>query len=125
MRPRQSYRFGYRWTIRGPIDTVFHYVSDARTFDEWFDVFKEVRPEHPTRPVDIGSRTHCRVKALLPYQLDWDITVSQIEPPRLLQTDVHLVLSGKDRGELRIQFYSSEDLGRLLELITNSTDEAM
>ena len=44
---------------------------------------------------------------------------------RFLQTDVHLVLSGKDRGELRIQFYSSEDLGRLLELITNSTDEAM
>ena len=44
---------------------------------------------------------------------------------RYLQTDVHLVLSGKDRGEVRVQFYSSEDLGRLLELMTNSTDEAL
>jgi ParB family chromosome partitioning protein len=36
---------------------------------------------------------------------------------RHLQTDVHLVLTGKEKGVLRIGFYSSEDLERLLELI--------
>ena len=95
MRTRQSYRFGYRWQIRGPIDTVFHYVSDARTFHEWFDVFKEVRADDPTGPVHVGSHTHCTVKALLPYVLDWDITVSQLEPPNFLQTEVHLTLNGR------------------------------
>jgi len=36
---------------------------------------------------------------------------------RHLQTDVHLALTGKEKGVLRIGFYSSEDLERLLELI--------
>ena len=34
-----------------------------------------------------------------------------------LQTDVRIDLAGNDRGTLRIQFYSAEDLERLLELI--------
>lgn len=36
---------------------------------------------------------------------------------RHLQTDVHLALTGKEKGVLRISFYSSEDLERLLELL--------
>jgi ParB family chromosome partitioning protein len=36
---------------------------------------------------------------------------------RHLQTDVHLALTGKEKGVLRIGFYSSDDLDRLLELI--------
>lgn len=36
---------------------------------------------------------------------------------RHLQTDVHLAITGKEKGVLRIGFYSSEDLDRLLELI--------
>ena len=37
-----------------------------------------------------------------------------------LQTDVRIELAGNDRGTLRIQFYSAEDLERLLELIMGS-----
>lgn len=33
------------------------------------------------------------------------------------QTDVSLVLKKRDKGELRIQFYSTEDLNRLLEVM--------
>jgi ParB family chromosome partitioning protein len=36
---------------------------------------------------------------------------------RHLQTDVHLAITGKEKGVLRIGFYSSEDLERLLEMI--------
>jgi ParB family transcriptional regulator, chromosome partitioning protein len=36
---------------------------------------------------------------------------------RHLQTDAHLVLTGKEKGVLRIGFYSSDDLERLLDLI--------
>jgi ParB family transcriptional regulator, chromosome partitioning protein len=36
---------------------------------------------------------------------------------RHLQTDVHLALTGKEKGVLRIGFYSSEDLERLLDLL--------
>jgi ParB family chromosome partitioning protein len=40
---------------------------------------------------------------------------------RHLQTDVHLAMTGKEKGVLRIAFYSSEDLERLLELILGSS----
>ena len=42
---------------------------------------------------------------------------------RRLQTDVALDIDEKDRGQLRITFYSADDLNRLIELITGHTTE--
>jgi ParB family chromosome partitioning protein len=41
---------------------------------------------------------------------------------RRLQTDVHLVLTHRERGEVRISFYSADDLERLLDLIAGEQD---
>jgi ParB family chromosome partitioning protein len=42
---------------------------------------------------------------------------------RRLQTDVSIHIDEKDRGQLRITFYSADDLNRLIELITGQTTE--
>jgi ParB family chromosome partitioning protein len=42
---------------------------------------------------------------------------------RRLQTDVTVDIDEKDRGQLRITFYSADDLNRLIELITGHTTE--
>ena len=42
---------------------------------------------------------------------------------RRLQTDVTVQIDEKDRGQLRITFYSADDLNRLIELITGHTTE--
>jgi ParB family chromosome partitioning protein len=42
-----------------------------------------------------------------------------------LQTDVHIVLGGKDKGELKIPFYSIDDLERLLDLLLGATRETL
>jgi ParB family transcriptional regulator, chromosome partitioning protein len=42
---------------------------------------------------------------------------------RRLQTDVIVDIDDKDRGQLRITFYSADDLNRLIELITGHTTE--
>jgi len=42
---------------------------------------------------------------------------------RRLQTDVTVQIDEKDRGQLRITFYSADDLNRLIELITGHTPE--
>jgi ParB family chromosome partitioning protein len=44
---------------------------------------------------------------------------------RRLQTDVELHVGPKDRGDIRIAFYSAEDLERLLDLIIGPTREDM
>jgi uncharacterized protein YndB with AHSA1/START domain len=89
------YKFTNRWVVNGPIETVFNYVTDARTFHLWFPVFKSVTPDDPTGPVKVGSHVTAKAKALLPYVLDWDITVSRHEPPKLQETAVKLSLNGR------------------------------
>jgi ParB family chromosome partitioning protein len=42
---------------------------------------------------------------------------------RRLQTDVGVDIDDKDRGQLRISFYSADDLNRLIELIIGHTTE--
>ncbi len=115
------YRFGYQWRIRGPIESVFHYVSDARTFPEWFGVFKEVRADDANSPIQVGSHTVARVQALLPYVLDWDITVSRYVPPSLLETAVQLSLDGRFgmHGYVRYMF---EALRGGIVLVTNEQE---
>jgi hypothetical protein len=100
------YRLGHRWTVVGPIEKVFHYVTDARTFLDWFPVFKMVRADEPVGELHVGSHATARVKALLPYVLDWDITVARHEPPRFQETNVMLSLSGRFQmsGYIRYRF---------------------
>ena len=42
---------------------------------------------------------------------------------RRLQTDVAVDIDDKDRGQLRVSFYSADDLNRLIELIIGQTTE--
>lgn len=44
---------------------------------------------------------------------------------RYLQTDVHLSAGATSRGEIRIPFYSADDLERLLDLMLGATREAI
>ena len=118
-----TYRLGHEWQVEGPIETVFHYVTDARTFLDWFPVFKEVIADEPVAAVHVGSHATARVKALLPYVLDWDITVVRHEPPLLQETAVELSLSGRFRMRGHIR-YSFEQRPSNLVLIRNDQELA-
>ncbi|MDQ3809804.1 MAG: hypothetical protein M3336_05890 [Chloroflexota bacterium] len=108
------YRLGYRWLVRGPIETVFRFVSDARTYLDWFTVFKEVHADDAVGPIQVGSHTTMRVKALLPYTLDWDVTVVRHEPPSLHETAVKLSLSSRFGMHGWIRFRLAEQPGGLI-----------
>ena len=49
-----------------------------------------------------------RVKAQLPYVLDWDVTVARYEPSRLLETAVKVTLGGRFAMHGRIRFRLEE-----------------
>ena len=42
-----------------------------------------------------------------------------------LQTDVHISLSGKQKGELRVPFYSADDFERIMELLLGANRDTM
>jgi hypothetical protein len=105
------YRMGHRWIVRGPIDTVFRYVTDARTYLDWFTVFKSVTPDDPVGPIKVGSHSTMRVQALLPYSLDWDVTVVRHEPPTLQEVQIKVSLGGKFgmHGKIRFSLHDKGD----------------
>lgn len=42
-----------------------------------------------------------------------------------LQTDVHISITGKHKGELRVPFYSADDFERMVELLLGTSREAL
>jgi uncharacterized protein YndB with AHSA1/START domain len=95
------YRLGHRWLIRGPIDVVFDLLSHAKDYPTWWvPCFKEAESDDD---VAVGARSHHRVRARLPYELVWDITLVELEPPNVIVVDTIVRLSGRFplRGPIR------------------------
>jgi ParB family chromosome partitioning protein len=83
------------------------------------EVERRVREANePTQPRE-AERIRTRVPSLPAPSNQASPELRRIEDQlrRHLQTDVHLALTGKEKGVLRISFYSSDDLERLLDLI--------
>jgi ParB family chromosome partitioning protein len=83
------------------------------------EVERRVREANePTRAPATGQ-THRRALSLPEPSNQASPELRRIEDQlrRRLQTDVHLALTGKEKGVLRIGFYSSDDLERVLDLI--------
>ena len=95
------YRLGHRWLIKGPIDVVFDVISDVREQPTWWSVVKSV--ESDAIELGVGAHARLRILAQLPYTITWDVTVSEIDRPRFLETDTTLSLSGRFpmRGPVR------------------------
>jgi hypothetical protein len=83
------------------------------------EVERRVREANEPGPVSDVDQRRSRVPTLPEPSNQASPELRRIEDQlrRHLQTDVHLALTGKEKGVLRIGFYSSEDLERLLELI--------
>jgi ParB family transcriptional regulator, chromosome partitioning protein len=79
----------------------------------------ERRAREGNEPPREGTETRSRAPSLPAPSNQASPELRRIEDQlrRHLQTDVHLALTGKEKGVLRISFYSSEDLERLLDLV--------
>lgn len=104
------YRLGHRWLIKGPIDVVFDLLTDARTYPTWWSpCFKSA--ESDDAEVALGARSHLRVRAKLPYELVWDIVLTEFEPPNVIVVDTIVRLSGRFplRGPIRYTLTDGPD----------------
>lgn len=96
-----AYRLGHRWLIQGPIDVVFDVLSQLRDFPTWWSVFKSVESDDPE--FGVGATARVRTRVVLPYDLDWALTVAAMDRPRLIELDATVLLANRFplRGPLR------------------------
>ena len=86
------------------------------------EVERRVREANEPAKVSVAEQARDRITSLPEPDSQGSPELRRIEDQlrRHLQTDVHLALTAKDKGVLRIGFYSSDDLERVLELILGS-----
>ena len=82
------------------------------------DVERKVRESVPAKRSANG-------KTAKAAQRDPEVRRIEDQLRRLLQTDVTVALSSKERGEIRIAFYSADDLQRTLELLLGAPGEVL
>jgi uncharacterized protein YndB with AHSA1/START domain/mannose-6-phosphate isomerase-like protein (cupin superfamily) len=94
-----EYLFVDEWDVAAPRERVFHAISDARTYPQWWKpVYIDVESDEGDAEVGKVSRQH--FKGRLPYHLRTTSTISRLEPPHIIEADVDGDLRGHGKWTL-------------------------
>ena len=88
-----EYVFIDEWDVQAPIEAVFHALSDARTYPQWWKPVY-IGVDAADGPVAVGSTATQHFKGRLPYHLRKSAVVTRYEPPHLIESKVTGDLAG-------------------------------
>lgn len=82
--PAPRFSFLTEWYIPAPPDEVWQHVADPRTYPEWWgQVFQWVNVDDGA-PLQVGSRARYRLRGRLPYEMEFETVVTEVDAPRRL-----------------------------------------
>jgi uncharacterized protein YndB with AHSA1/START domain/quercetin dioxygenase-like cupin family protein len=94
----REYRFTDEWDVAAPREAVFHAISEARTYPEWWKpVYIAVEAEGEPA---VGKESRQHFKGRLPYHLHTRSRLTRLEPPHVVEADVDGDLRGHGRWTL-------------------------
>jgi hypothetical protein len=67
--------------LKAPPDAVWEYVSDPRTYSEWWREFLEV--ERLNELEGVGARVAVHVKSVLPYHMHFELESTRFDRPHV------------------------------------------
>jgi uncharacterized protein YndB with AHSA1/START domain/mannose-6-phosphate isomerase-like protein (cupin superfamily) len=93
-----EYLFVDEWDVAASREAVFHAISEARTYPQWWtpvyiDVEAQGEPE-------VGKESRQHFKGRLPYHLHTRSRLTRLEPPHIIEADVDGDLSGHGKWTL-------------------------
>lgn len=100
-----QYRFVTVWRLQAPIDQVFAEIDDAEAWPTWWPNVRAVEPLERTGPDKIGARFRTTFVGKLPYELRFDLRVTDREPP----TSLVGVATGELEGTGEWTLWTEED----------------
>lgn len=94
----REYLFVDEWDVAAPREAVFHAISEARTYPQWWrpvyiDVEAEGEPE-------VGKESRQHFKGRLPYHLRTRSRITRLEPPHIVEAEVDGDLRGHGKWTL-------------------------
>jgi uncharacterized protein YndB with AHSA1/START domain len=89
------------WHLDAPADQVWRVLADAPRWPEWWPFVEAVEAVRAGTPTGEHSIWRYTWKTMLPYRLRFELCVTRMEPPALLEAEVSGDVAG--RGICRIQ----------------------
>ena len=76
-----AYRFLDRWVVDAPIDRIYDTIGDVLGYERWWTDFV-IRATGDEAPPTVGKSNELRVKAYLPFTVNFALEVLEVEAPR-------------------------------------------
>jgi uncharacterized protein YndB with AHSA1/START domain len=90
----ERYEFADVWQIPAPLEVTWRMVDDVVAWPRWWPDYRSAECVSGVRH-GAGSRWHVRVRADLPYTVDFHFTVLEHRPPSYVRTGVEGFFSGE------------------------------
>lgn len=109
----ERYHFEDVWTIPASIDRAWRLIDDVAGWPRWWPDYRRMERVSTDAEHGVGVRWRARVKANLPYTLDFEFTVLAHEPPNYVKTYVEGFFTGEI--DWRLESYEAGTVMTLLE----------
>jgi hypothetical protein len=95
-----DYAFLTTWLLDSPREPVWEAIYDQARWPEWWRGVEEVEERDGGDGNGVGAVSRMVWKSLLPYRVEFEVTTTHVERPRLLQADAVGELAGIGRWRL-------------------------
>jgi uncharacterized protein YndB with AHSA1/START domain len=95
-----AYKFLTTWCLEAPVEPVWEAVYDSERWPQWWRGVESVVELAPGDADGVGQVGRYVWKSLLPYELEFEITTTRVERPRLLEGQASGELAGTGRWRL-------------------------
>jgi uncharacterized protein YndB with AHSA1/START domain len=79
------YEFLTTWCVDAPIEAVFDLLHDAQGYPRWWKGVTGVEVRRPGDAIGVGEIDHFTWRSVLPYSLGFDMRVTRVERPHVIQ----------------------------------------
>jgi uncharacterized protein YndB with AHSA1/START domain len=95
-----AYRFLTTWLLEAPREEVFQAIWDSERWPSWWRGVESVVTLEPGDEDGVGSLGRYVWRSHLPYRLEFDVRITRVEWPRLMEGNSTGELAGTGRWRL-------------------------
>jgi uncharacterized protein YndB with AHSA1/START domain len=95
-----EYHFVSIWQIQAPIERVWDEIYHSERWPSWWKYVVGVEELEPGAADGVGKRQRLLFQTRLPYRLGFDIRVTRVQPPSVLEAEATGELDGTGRWTL-------------------------
>ena len=89
-----SYEFLTTWCVDAPIETVFEVLRDSVGYPRWWKGVRSVELLEPGDDTGLGELERFTWRSVLPYSLGFDLRVTRVERPHVIEAHAAGELEG-------------------------------